>query len=165
MYVGVCIVVHICMWVYTYVHVHVCKRVFMCTCIHEYLIACYSILDSFVRSELGNKRLKVVPVMDPIHRRFEDWSMGWSVDQYRFVSEDQTAIQFQNRVISCECLFLCHFLIYHFQYYIHVTCIFLCDYLMHFTSIITCITSWDINDCSPYLCSWYKYLSTSFHVL
>ena len=40
-----------------------------------------------------------------------------------------------------------------------------CDYLMYFTSVITCITSWGISDCLPYLYTWYELISVSFHVL
>ena len=48
---------------------------------------------------------------------------------------------------------------------LYVTCIISCDRLTYFTSVITYISSWDIGECSPYLCSWYEYLSASFHVL
>ena len=40
-----------------------------------------------------------------------------------------------------------------------------CGYLLYFTSLITCITSWDIYDCSLYLRSRYELVSMSFHVL
>jgi len=48
---------------------------------------------------------------------------------------------------------------------LHVSLLISCDFLLYFTSLITCIASWDICDCSPYLCSWYELVSTSFHVL
>ena len=56
-------------------------------------------------------------------------------------SEDQTAIMFQNCVISCEYLFLSHFLIYHCQFVFYFHCymwlfdvFYHCDYLHHFIS-------------------------------
>jgi len=61
----------------------------MCLCWFPFLsvrlVACYSSSDSFVRFEHGNGRFGVVLVMNPIHRRLEEWPMWWSVDQYRFV--------------------------------------------------------------------------------
>ena len=43
-------------------------------------------------------------------------------------SEDQTAIRFRNRVISCECSFLC---IYRCRYALHVALIISCDFLLY----------------------------------
>ena len=80
-------------------------------------------------------------------------------------SEDQMAIQIQNRVISREWLLLHHFLIYCCQYYLHVICIIPCDYLTYLTNMITRIISFDINDRTPYISSWYEHLLTLFHVL
>jgi len=40
-----------------------------------------------------------------------------------------------------------------------------CDFILYFTGLTCCITSWDIINCSPYLCNWYKLISVSFHVL
>ena len=68
-----------------------------------------------------------------------------------------------NFVVSvCFCLNSLFTIVY---MYLCFTFIISCDYLMYFISLITCITSWDINDCSPYLCSWYEHLSASFHLL
>ena len=78
--------------------------------------------------------------------------------------EDQTAIWIQNRVISCECLLLYHFLIYRCQCYLYATCIISCDCRIYFISMITCIISCDVSRCLLYLYSWYEYLSVSFHV-
>jgi len=47
-------------------------------------------------------------------------------------SEDQTTIHFQNRVISCECLFLCYFLIYHVTGYLCFTFIISYVVICHF---------------------------------
>ena len=77
-------------------------------------------------------------------------------------SEDQTAIRFRNRVISCECSFMC---IYCCQYAFIVALIILCDFLLYFTSLISFTTSWDIYNCLLYLRSWYQLISVLFHVL
>ena len=68
-------------------------------------------------------------------------------------SEDHTMIQFRNHVISCECLFLSIFLFTIVSRHLYITCIISCDRLIYFTSLISCITSWGISDCLPYLCS------------
>jgi len=56
----------------------------MCTYVFVYqrvwLVVCYNISDWLGRSELGNERSGFVSVVDPIHRRFEERSMWWSVD-------------------------------------------------------------------------------------
>ena len=123
------------MYVCVYLYMYVCWCTRTCICVHVYvecictcgyvrvylyvllcLVACYSDSDPFVQSKLGNRRFGLVPVMDPIHWRFVDRPMRWSVDQYGSCSEDQTTIRFQNHVILCECLFLSYFLIYRCQY-------------------------------------------------
>ena len=50
----------------------------VCVCVQVYvhMSSCvglrgYNVLDSFVRSELSNRRFGFVPVMDPIHWRFK----------------------------------------------------------------------------------------------
>ena len=50
-----------------------------------FLVACYSVSDSLGWSKLGNERFRFIPILDPIHKLFEDRFMEWSVDQYRFV--------------------------------------------------------------------------------
>ena len=77
-----------------------CVGVRVCVCMHVWVlsmhlylfvcsVACYSVSDPFgeIRTQLQETRTRsrFVLVVDPIHRRFENRSMGWSVDQYRFV--------------------------------------------------------------------------------
>ena len=66
-----------------------CVWRYMCTDVYSYeficLVACYIISDSFVQSELGNERFRLVRVMDLTHWRFEDRLMRWFGDSYRFV--------------------------------------------------------------------------------
>jgi len=67
-----------------YMCLGVCLNTCMCTvgCLYEFkcMVMCYSDSDPFRRSELSNRRPKTrfrfMPDVDPIHRRFEDRSMG-----------------------------------------------------------------------------------------
>ena len=61
------------MYTSTYVYLYSCG--FMCVWLR---VAAST--DLFVWSEFSNERLKFVPIMDPIHWRFENWSIGWSKD-------------------------------------------------------------------------------------
>jgi len=54
-YAWLCVCIYSCV----YIWLGVCTCVFMCTCAHECLVACYSDVDSFVRSELGNGRFGI----------------------------------------------------------------------------------------------------------
>ena len=107
----------------TCVCVCTCNDVHVCVNSHPslYLVTCYSITDPFVRfgpvtgdSDLCSLctrytgYLKIIPWDDP------EIPTG-------SCSEDQTAIQIQNCVISCECLLLYYFLIYRCQCYIYAT--------------------------------------------
>ena len=148
--VGVCIYVCLCIivWVCTCVTI-LCVGVnfpFLSLC----FVACYNDSDSFVWSELGNKSFGFVPVMDPIHKWFEDRTIGWSGGSYRFLQWSQMAIRIQNHVISCECLFIglfqfqCLILLFHanvciiMHYSVH-------DHA-HFIDILTCVVIfWNWN--------------------
>ena len=128
-------------------------------------VACYNISDLFGKIRTRYWRFGLVPVMDPIHRRFEDRSMRWSIDQYRFMQwrPDDDSFPISRHfmwvfilvyffIYCCRYAFTCYS--YHFMW--------LC---VIFTSLVTCITSWDISYCSPYLFSCYELVSISFHVL
>ena len=101
-----------CVYGYTWVY---CVCMCVCVCwfpfLSVYLVACYSILDSFVRSELGNRRPGPDSELCPLWTRYNGDSKtdSWDDPQISIGSycEDQTTIRFQNCVISCECLFLC----------------------------------------------------------
>ena len=90
---------------------------------------------------------------------------GWSGDPYRFVQwrpdSDSVSKPYHFMWVFAFGLFLYLPL----SIYICSTFIFSCDYLMYYNSVIICITSWGISDCLPYLCSWYEFVSASFHVL
>jgi len=161
-YIHVCILVcvYVCMWGYVY---NVCVCLYIIVSIRLRVTAFQT---RSVRSELGNGRFELVPVVDPIHRRFEDWPMGWLGDLYRFMQwrtdGDSVSKPPSFHVSVCSCII---FFIYHCQYNIYVICIISCDCLRYFTSIIICITSWHISEYSSYLYSWSERLSASFHVI
>ena len=104
--VGMCVCIYICMYVYTHIYVYICMymgvHVYVCMCVCVYMWCVYvyecmfvwihlfgcvvtAITDSFVQSEIGNRRFILVPVMHLIHGWFEDRPMRWSRDPYRFI--------------------------------------------------------------------------------
>ena len=104
MLVWVYIHVWVCIYVlYVYMLLYTCTSTFMycirlsvclstCVIMFKYVwicdmctVACFSDSDPFCEIRTRCWRFRFVLVMDQIHRRFEDRSMGWSVDQYRFV--------------------------------------------------------------------------------
>jgi len=76
----ICVCINVCMCILVYVCVWVLISLPLCV-----RLRVTAITDSFVRSELSYGRYGFVLVVNPIHRRFEDRSMGWSGDPYRFV--------------------------------------------------------------------------------
>ena len=120
------------MYRYTYMWVFI--RVFMCTCVRVCSVAWQSVLDPFGKIRTRYRRFGFVLVVDPIDWQFENRSWDDLEIRTGSCSEDQMTIQIQNRVISCECLFLCYFI-----------CILLsvCLYmlLLFFHVIIWCILS------------------------
>jgi len=66
---------------YVYTRVCVCMYNMCDVC----MVVCYSISDSYERSELGNRRFRVGLVMDPIYWQLEDQSMRLFVGSYQFV--------------------------------------------------------------------------------
>ena len=83
MYVGVCVYLYTYICGYTrmimrvYCGVYTCTRV--CLCEFMCLVACYSVSDRLVRSgplQEIRTRFGFVLVVDPIHRGFEDRSIG-----------------------------------------------------------------------------------------
>jgi len=191
-YISVCIYINVCWFLFKYacmlVYIFTCLRIYagVHICLHVYIMECIHVRGYFcvrscvwlrvavfrirlVRSGLLQEirtRFRFVLVVDPIHRRFEDRSMRWSVDQCWFV---------QWRPDDISVPKLCHFMwvfdLMSFSYlrllldidvFIRIIS---CDFILYFTSLTCCITSGDISDCSPYLCNWCKFVSVSFHVL
>ena len=110
----------------------------MCLYINVCWVACFSDTDPLTRS-----------IPDPntcsLWSRYTDDSKTDLWDDPEIptgsCSGDQTAIRIQNRIMSCECLFLCIFLFTVVNSYLFLTCIISCDRLIYFTSMITCFPS------------------------
>jgi len=126
MYICVCM----CILVYThnvclgvcksmYVYVLVCAWVFM-SLYYVCSVVCYSVSDPLVRSKPGNRRPGPNSDLCSLWIRYTGDSKTGAQDDSEIptssYSEDQKTIRIQNRVISCECLLLYHFLIYHCQF-------------------------------------------------
>jgi len=99
-----------CMHDYVYTCIRVCTCAFMCTCGYMCLIICYSDADLFVRSEPDNRRPRPDLKLYSLWIRYAGDSKTNPWDDLEIhtgsCSGDQTVIRFQNRVISCECLFI-----------------------------------------------------------
>ena len=124
--------IYVCKHDCQFVPVYVCVRggTRMCRCARELLsvylylfvcsLACCSVSDSFSEIRTRCRRPKPDPDSCSLWTRYIDDSKTDSWDDLQIsigsCSEDQTAILFKNRVISCECLFLCHFLIYRYYW-------------------------------------------------
>ena len=88
-----CREVYVCVYLYTYVGVRVCVEILESVfSVYLYLIMCWLRATVFricsVRSgplQETRTRSGFVLVVNPIHRQFEDRSIGRSEDQYRFV--------------------------------------------------------------------------------
>ena len=85
-YTCICMYVIICRCIPVYVcGVCRCTCAYLYSCEFMFSVACCSVSNSPVRSELGNRRFEFIPVVDPIDWKFEDRLMGWFGDLYWFV--------------------------------------------------------------------------------
>ena len=115
-------------YMYKY-NVCMCGYVYgVCLCVIMSWVACCSGSDPFGEIRTRYRRLRVVPAINPIVRRFENRSMGWSRDPYQFVQWRPDGDSISKPCHFSECLRLYHFLNYRCQYYLYITCIILCDY-------------------------------------
>jgi len=95
---------YVCICTYVFVY----QRVFF--------VVCYNVTNLIVRSKPGNRRSR--PDLDSCSQLAQYTSDSktdpWNDPVIRTGShsEDQTVIRIQDRVISCEYLLLCYFLIY-----------------------------------------------------
>jgi len=114
---------YICMYMSVHVCIHVCTYMYVvCVCIH----ACVRV-GSCVRLRVAAFRIRSCDLnsitgdsgLCPLWTRYSGDSKTDSWDDLKIrtssYGEDQMAIRIQNHVISYECLFLCHFLIYRCQ--------------------------------------------------
>ena len=119
---------------YTCMYVHV----FMCTCVRVCSVTCCSISDPFGEIQTRCRRSESDSNLyryGPIHWRFEDRSMGWSVDQCQFMPWRPDEIRFRNLVISCECLTSL------IKFYLVMLWVFVIMYL----PFLVCITCWSYH--------------------
>jgi len=165
-YTCICIYVIICGCIPVFVcgvYMYVCILVFVW--VHVCWVACCSVSDPFDEIRTRCRRLEFVFVDYLIHWLFKDWPMGWPGDPYRFMQwrTDGNSVPKLSHFmwvfalvsfpyLSLSVLFICY--LYHFMWLLDI-----------FTNMITCITSWGINDCSHYLFSRYECLSVPFHVV
>ena len=123
MYVGVPVGVCTCsmlVWVHVWVY-YECVLIPLPFCVFGCVLQCFGFVrwDSDSLQKIRT-RFRFVPVMDPIHRRFENQSMGWFVDQYWFVQWDQTSIQSETasfHVSVCSYVIFFFTIIVFYSYY------------------------------------------------
>ena len=139
MYVDRCmysILVYVCVWVYTYVSMCTCEcvRVYLCLCVCWFRVVAFQTRSCDLNSVTGDTDSCSQRTRYTGDSKTDPWDDPEMCTGS--CSEDQTTIRFQNRVISCECLLLYQFLIYHCQYCLYVICIISCDRLIYLTSMI-----------------------------
>ena len=147
MYVCTRIYEYICMYIRTYIHgcIRMCMHVQTCICVRGYV--CVGLCVWLLVTVFRTRYRRPGPDLDlcSLWTRYNgDSKTGpWDDPQISTssCSEDQMAIQFRNRVISCECSFLCTSLFTVVGMCLHVTLIISCDFLLYFTSLIICTTS------------------------
>ena len=81
----VCILVYVYVWVYTYVYACMLWSVYMYESMFVWVHVFGCVLQRFRFVRWDPDPIRINACVDPIHTRFEDRSMRWSVDQYRFV--------------------------------------------------------------------------------
>ena len=128
-YMYICI--YLCVCVCIYVCIGVCTCAFMCTCGYMCLVTCYHDVDLFVHSKPGNRRPKPDLDLCSLWTRYvgDLKTDPWDDPKIRTssCSEDQTAIQFQNRVI------LYVFTLVSFSQFIVVSSVYMLLELFHVT--------------------------------
>jgi len=121
-YMRACVWVILCAWMgawvcvlvfkYMYVCMYVCVYMYVCNCVSIYYVYGYVLqrcgLARVVRT--GNRRPGLDPDSCSLWTRYNGNSKTDTWDDPKIstgsCSEDQTTIQIQNYVISCECLLL-----------------------------------------------------------
>ena len=134
----------LCMFVYTYIRIYM--GVHVCVGVLGWVLSVYLHLHVCVRLRVAAFKTRpyypdrlqetrtqsgFVLVVDPIHKRFEDRFMGWSVDQYRFVQWRPDGDSVPKLRHFMWVFILVHFLIYRCRY--AFTC---CTYHFIWLSII-----------------------------
>ena len=110
------------------VRMHICVRVSLCI---QLRVAVFQIRSCDLNSIMGGSDQWLLQTRYNSDSKIDPWvNPKICTGSY---SEDQTAIRFQNYAISCECLLLCHFFIYHCQ---QCVCVCVCMLLVLFHVII-----------------------------
>jgi len=158
MYLYTCI----CMWGHVY---NVCVCVWISTCVFGCMSQRYKLVvrSKSVTGDTDPIRIRVHYGLNTMAIRKLTHGMTW---RFVPVCTVKTRRRFGSKIVSfhvsvCSCIISLFTLV---SRYLYVTCIISCDYLMYFTSMINCISSWDIIKYSLWLCSWSEYLTVSFHV-
>jgi len=123
--------------------------------------------DPFVRSEPGNRRSRSDPDSYSLQTRYAGDSKTdpWD-DRPVPICTVKTRRRFGSKTVSFY-VSICFHVIFLFTIINAYLCpihIISCDQVIYYTSMFTCITSWDISEHSPYLFCWSEYLLVSFHV-
>jgi len=163
--VYVCIYVCVCVYLFTYVclGVHMCVHgytrmyVRVCMCTSECSVACYGDVDSFVWSELGNKRLDSIRICtrygpDTLVIQRPTYEM---IQRSILVRAVKTRRWFGCKNVSFN-VSICFYVFLYLLLPVDVSAsIRIISYysIINFINMITCIPSWDINEYSPYLCN------------
>ena len=162
----------VCLYMYVYMSVHVCVSMHMWVfSMYLYLFVCVGYVPQhFVLRWDPNPAsgdpdtIRIHAVVDPTHRRFEDRSIGWFVDQYQFMQWRPDGDSVPKLRHSMWVFALSHFLIYRYLCVLCFTFIISCGYLIYFTSVNIYITLWVMSEHSLYLFCWSEYWLVSFHV-
>ena len=142
------------------VHVYACIRVSTCV-----LVVCVTTMWIWLCNlDLVTGEFRPVFTVNPIRWWLEDDTRDDLEIWTGLCSADQMEIRARNRVISYECLLLCYYLFTIVSGCCMITPNISRKSLAYFT-IVICIISCDISECSFYLYSSFEHLSASFPVL
>ena len=123
------------MYILVCICIGVCTCAFMRTCGYMCLVICYSNADQFVYSEPGNRRPRPDLNLCSLWTRYASNSKTnpWDDLEIRANSciGDQMVIRFQNRVISCKCLFIGLFQFQRFILMFHAHVYIILHYFVH----------------------------------
>ena len=127
MYIYVCIEVYVCVYSYRCMHVGIRVCIYMQVWVLS-LYLCLYVCVGCVLQYFGPvwwdpnpatgdpDPIRICALVDPIHRWFEDRSMRWSIDQYRFVQWRSDGDSIPKPRYFMWVFVLVHFLIYRCRY-------------------------------------------------
>ena len=125
-------------YVYVYTRIYMYRGVYMCIYVYVWLyelVICYNDAYLFVRSEPSNRRPRPDLDLCSLWTRYAGDSKTdpWDDPEIRTgsCSGDEPVIRFQNRVISCECLFIGLFQFQHSILLVHANVNIILHYIVH----------------------------------